>query len=293
MPIRTSVDTQLSASYSLAASTHEMIDTALFNFINDELNIFCTTNEGFSKVPVSFAVAERAHQIKNDPTLRPNGRTLKYPLIAISKDSMNRNPQNKGKYGVDSFPYFGYYKRGGAIDIARAVNQNKTKNFANANAIRRSGTKQDPNRQTFPEENNNIVYDTLSIPMPRFVEIGYTITAVAEYQQQINEIAQVLQTFTGMPGMFNIHYEGNRYEALMSPDFSIENNSEGLDLNERLFKINMNTTVYGYLIGADKNQETPKVVVRESAAKVTIGRERSVLGDEVPYHQNIKSKYRG
>ena len=88
MPIRTSVDTQLSASYSLAASTHEMIDTALFNFINDELNIFCTTNEGFSKVPVSFAVAERAHQIKNDPTLRPNGRTLKYPLIAISKDSM-------------------------------------------------------------------------------------------------------------------------------------------------------------------------------------------------------------
>ena len=69
--------------------------------------------------------------------------------------------------------------------------------------------------------------------------------------------------------------------------------SEGLDLNERLFKINMNTTVYGYLIGADKNQETPKVVVRESAAKVTIGRERSVLDDEVPYHQNIKSKYRG
>ena len=293
MPIRTPTNTQLTASYSLAASTHEMIDTALYNFINDELNIFCTTNEGFAKVPVTFAVAERAHQIKNDPTLRPNGRTLRYPLIAISKDSMNRNPQNKGKYGVDVFPYFGYYKRGGSIDIARVVNQNKTKNFANSNAIRRSGTKQDPNHQTFPEVNKNIVYDTLSVPMPTFVEIGYTVTAITEYQQQINEIAQVFQTFTGTPGMFNISHEGNRYEAIISPDFAIENNAEGLDLNERLFKVNLNTTVYGYLIGADKNQETPKVVVRESAAKVSIGRERSVLGDEVPYHQDTKSKYRG
>lgn len=292
MPIRTPTNTQLSASYSLAASTHEMIDTALYNFINDELNVFCTTNEGFAKVPVIFSIAERAFQIKNDPTLRPNGRTLKYPLISIAKESMNRNPQNKGKYGVDAFPYFGYYKRGGAIDIARVVNQEKTRNFANANAIRKSATKQDPNYQTFPEENKNIVYDTLSVPMPKFVEIGYSIEAVTEYQQQVNEIAQAFQVFTGVPGMFNISYEGNRYETIISPDFTIENNSQGLDLNERLFKVTMNVTVYGYLIGADKNQETPNVVIRESAAKVAIGRERSVLGDEVSYHQNIKSKFR-
>ena len=50
--------------------------------------------------------------------------------------------------------------------------------------------------------------------------------------------------------------------------------------------------VLGYLIGATKNQETPNVVRRQSAAKVQIQRERAVLGDEIDYHVGRKDKYR-
>ena len=50
--------------------------------------------------------------------------------------------------------------------------------------------------------------------------------------------------------------------------------------------------VLGYLIGKGQNQEYPNVVVRESAAKIQIQRERVVLGDEVPYHAGKKVKYR-
>ena len=36
-----------SAVYPLKPSTLETIDEALFKYINEELDIFCTTNQGF------------------------------------------------------------------------------------------------------------------------------------------------------------------------------------------------------------------------------------------------------
>ena len=291
MPVKTHPNVQLNTLYSLAGSTHETIDYALYNFLNDTLNISCTTNAGFTKVPVIFAIPERAYQVKNQNTLRPNTRTLNYPLMSISKESMNRNPQNRGRYGVGIFPYFRALE-GGTLDIARIVNQDKTKNFANANSIRQSATKKNKNYQTFPGNNDEIVYQTLSVPMPSFVEIEYKITAITDYQQQMNQILQTFQNFSSTPGVFNIQHEGNTYEAFLSPNFGIDNNATGLDVNERVFKADISIMVLGYLIGKGENQEYPQIVVRESAAKIQIQRERSVVGDEVPYHYGKKSKYR-
>jgi hypothetical protein len=291
MPINTKPNVELNTRYSLAGSTHETIDYALYNFLNDTLNVYCTTNGGFTKVPVIFSIPERAYQVKNQNTLRPNARTLNYPLMSISKESMNRNPANRGRYGVGIYPYFTALG-GGTLDIARTINQDKTKNFANANSIRKSATKKDKNYQTFPENNKEIVYQTMSIPMPSFVEITYKITAITDYQQQMNQILQVFQNFTSTPGVFNIEHEGNKYEAFLSPDFTIENNAAGLDVDERKFQSNISIMVLGYLIGKGQNQEYPNVVVRESAAKIQIQRERVVLGDEVPYHAGKKVKYR-
>ena len=114
MPRSTPVNTQLSSSYPLAPSSLESIDFALYNFVDQELNIFCDSNKGFEKVPVIFSTPERAFQIKNDPDLRTeNGRTLVYPLISVKRTSMTRNPTNKGRFGVYVPPYFDFYKKGG------------------------------------------------------------------------------------------------------------------------------------------------------------------------------------
>ena len=67
----------------------------------------------------------------------------------------------------------------------------------------------------------------------------------------------------------------------MDPNYSLENNSSGLDTNERLFKTSLTIKVLGYIVGADKNQKTPNVVVRQSAAKLQIQRERAILEDEI------------
>lgn len=293
MPVNTPLQTKLTSSYPYSPSTLEDIDYAIYNYINEDLNIYVDSNSGFGKVPVIYSIPERSYQIKNDELLRPNGRTLEYPLLSILRQSVTKNPQNKGKYGVYIPPYFEkYYNNGGSIEIQRLVQQDKTKNFANANALKKAANVGDKNFQTFPNENKNIVYETLSIPMPTFVEVTYTITAISEYQQQMNDIMASFLTPTSTPSVFKISHENKFYEAFIQPDAGLENNSAGLDTTERMFKTTFTIMVLGYLVGASKNQETPFVVRSQGAAKLQIQRERSILQEKPDFHVDRKDKYR-
>lgn len=286
MPKRTELNQELKARYGFNPSTLETIDTAFFNYLNDDLNISCETNTGFHKVPVLFSSPERAFQIKDDPNLRPNGRTLEYPLMSIVRGTVVNNPSNKGKYGVYIPPYFGFYKKGGAIPFARQVNQEKSRERANLTA--KKIFKQD----NFPFDNEKVVYDTLYIPMPTYVEVTYEVKIITEYQSQMNEIMQAFLGTFSTPVAFKIEHDGHVFEVFGDETFTNEGNNSGLGLEERVFKSTTTLTVLGYVIGAGENDKVPTVTVRESAAEVTIGRERVVLGDEPEFHAGRKDKYR-
>ena len=94
------------------------------------------------------------------------------------------------------------------------------------------------------------------------------------------------------PAVFSIEHNGNRYEAFVDQSVSNEGNNAGLDTEERVFKSTITIKVLGHIIGADKNQETPAVTTRESAAQVTIGREKVVVGDKPNFNAGRKDKYR-
>lgn len=286
MPKKTKLDQDLKADYSLKPSTLEDIDAAIYEFVNDSLNVFCDTNEGFEKVPVIFAGAERAYQIKNQQELRKNGRSLEYPIISIIRTSLTKNPENKGRYGVYIPPYFDFYKKGGAVPIARQVQQGKSRERANATAVRKYG------QSTFPFDNEKVVYETLFIPNPTFVELVYQVKMISNYQQQMNQMLAPFLSGFSTPAVFNITYDGNTYEAFVEPDFANESNNAALGTDERVFKSTVTIKVLGHIIGADKNQETPSVAVVESAAEVTIGRERTVTEDKPEFQAQRKDKYR-
>ena len=50
----------------LQPSNLENIDLSVYEWVDDHLNISANTHEGFKKVPVIWATAERSFQIKNE-----------------------------------------------------------------------------------------------------------------------------------------------------------------------------------------------------------------------------------
>ena len=264
-------------------STIENIDRALFEFIDDEMNISCDTNSGFKKVPVNWLSAERAHQIKNNKDIRDENGSLILPLISIERSSISKNPANKGIFQANVPP--GLDKKGGSITIARTINQDKTSDFASVDAFKLAKQK------TFPRKNSKVVYQYASIPMPVYVEMMYRVTLRCDYQQQMNQLLSPFITQTGAINHFLLERDGHKYEAFFQDSFSPTSNASGLGNEEKTYQTDIQIKVLGYLIGKDKNQEQPKIVIRENSVDVKFPRER-VMTSDVPEHIDKRGFYK-
>ena len=271
---------------SFRPSTMETIDTALYNWLKEDINISCTTNKGWKPTPIIWVAGERSHQIKNNKNLRDSEGGLIFPMIALQRDNFQKTPNNKGRF-YGNIPNVNDPK-GGSVTIARRINQEKTANFANADAHRKKsgiiGNAGTPGSQqiNFPmPKNKKVVYETITVPMPAYIDVNYTISLRTEYQQQINEMVQPFVTFTGGINYFKIKQDGHQYEAFIQQDFSTEGNVADLGEDARFYETKVTIKVLGYLIGKGNNDEQPKIIKRENAVDVKIPRERVVFGDEV------------
>lgn len=273
---------------SFEPSTIETIDYSVYDFVDKELNIFCTTNKGFNKVPVIWQASERAFQIKDDKDLRDDNGTLIFPMISIARTGFEKSLTDKGVFYGNVYPVND--AKGGSITVARKVGQNKTGNFLNADAYRKKnkivGNKGNPGSQqiNFPSRKKTnekkIVYETLTMPAPSYVSVDYAITIRSEYQQQINEIVQPFVTITNGINYLVFKRDGHSYEAFVQSDFSSNNDITELGAETRVYETEISVRVLGYLIGGDKNEKRPNVVVRENAVEIRTARERVVVGDE-------------
>tara|TARA_Y100000310_G_scaffold345668_1_gene468012 strand:+ start:304 stop:1167 length:864 start_codon:yes stop_codon:yes gene_type:complete len=252
-------------------STIETIDTALTDFV-DGLNIFCETNEGSRKVPIIWTSAERSFQIKNDKDLRDSSGVLIKPVITIERTNINKNLARKGALYA-ALPEVNDAK-GGVLVIARRIKQDKTQNFQNARSKRLY------NQNTMRDGTaDKTVYETITIPLPIYIEVSYGITLHAEYQQQINQLISPFITRPGGINLVKIKKEGHAYEAFIQEAFGANNNLANLSSDERKYETRIEIKVLGYIIGDDKNEEQPKIVRRENAVEVKIPRERVIMGD--------------
>jgi len=289
----TKVDDEERTIIPFEPSTIETIDLATYKWVDEVMNVFASSNDGFKKVPCIWIAGERAYQIKNNKDLRDDSGVIIYPLITVGRDSMSKTPGDKGMfYGqIDpksADPVNGHFK-GGSIEIARRIKQDKTQNFLNADSARLSGPINNPTighgQPNFPskKKNKKVVYELISAPMPTSVTVNYSMTITTEYQQQMNEIMQPFITKTGNINYQVIKDEKHQYELFVQPDFSQNNSFDDLAEEVRVYRTVFNFKVLGYLVGADSNQETPKIVIRESAVKVATPRERTVFEDELPW----------
>lgn len=253
----------------IAPSTLEDVDIATYTWLNEQLDVKTKTNKGFRKVPVQWVAGEKAFQMKNNPSLRDSSGALIMPMITIERSSVIKDPARKGTaYG--NIPNRGDNK-GGAITVARRIKQDKTGNFSNAQSRKKTGKL---NFRTRKQE--KVVYETITIPMPVYVEVTYSISLRAEYQQQMNDMVQPFITEPGGTNYLTVQNNNHSYEAFMESDFTLENTVSDMQ-GERSYETKIQLKVLAPLIGDGVNQETPKYVVRENAVDVKILREVSTL----------------
>jgi len=269
-------DERTSRDFPLLPSTLENIDSAVYEYINEELNIHATTNKGFKKVPVIWVSAERAFQIKHKKELRDGEGSLVFPLLTVQRVSVDKSLDWKGTYFGNVPPRSGYDPRGGSITVASQVKQDKTANFQNAEAKYRR------NQSTYPHEAKKVVNQSISIPMPRYLDMNYKITGRSNFQQQANELMEPIMALGGGVKYIAIERDGHFYEVFVDSAYEQNDDHVGnLEDDARTFETSVKFRVLGYLYGAGTNEERPIVSVREGVTEFKVMRERVMTQDEI------------
>jgi hypothetical protein len=265
-------------------STLENIDYSVYNFFQN-LNISALSNEGFQPVPISWVGIERAYNRKDrnwtdDETFIMKSDELGaviYPAITIERKGISKDRTKRGKLysPLDRLREMGQSD----IVIARRISQNDTNKFATADAYRKSKGAQDKN---FKRTNKKVVYETITIPAPSYMEINYEIECFTEYQQQMNDIVAYLIDATNPSNYIVVGRNGHSYEGFIDSDYIADNTISSLDEAERKFKMTLNLRVLGYIHGAGPNEQLPRISKTQNAVEVKIGRERVIFDVKNP-----------
>ena len=255
-------------------SSLETIDGAVIDYINDRLDIYVDTNDGFKKVPTLWVTAERSYQIKHNKDLRDKEETLVLPLITINRSNIEKNPSSEYAIPAANIPEV-RDAMGGSITYGRRIYQKKTAEFQNAYAKRKYGQSTSPT-----VVNNRTVYETISIPFPTWIAVNYEISIRTEYQQQTNQIIRKFIRQGGLNRMpFRIERDGHKFEAFIDGNLNNNSNVSALNMAQRNYETTLGFKVLGYLIGDGDNEEKPNIVYRQNAVEVKIPRENVILGD--------------
>ena len=276
----------LDKEFSIVASSFEDIDLSLYNFVDNTLNLHTTTNKGIEKVPIIWVGSERAFQIKNNRDYRDSVGKLRLPLISIERASVEKDKAFKGNIQAhvpvdkDVREY-----RQGAFKLVSKLNQEKTRAFQAAEAKKKKG------QSHYPHDSKKFVYDEFYIPLPVYVKVMYNVVLRTEYQQQMNDLVTPFISRPGQLNHFVLRDNGKMYEAFIE-SYDASNNLNALGQDERKFETKVSIRVLGYITGdGSANQETPKVIKKETIVEVKLPRERVMLEDEVPWKKK-NNKYR-
>jgi hypothetical protein len=251
-------------------STIEDIDTAVHEYVKS-LNIHVPSNKGRKEVPVTWVSAERSFQVKDNPDLRDSNDVFILPSIMVERTNITKDLTRKGGvFGNIAQPGDGPL---GRMTIGRRIVADKTRDNANAVGKRTYG------QSTYKYKNKKVVYETVTVPIPVYINVEYNISLRAEYLQQLNEMSTPFLNVGLGINYVPIHRNGHTYELFLQDSFTADNNISSLSQEERKYETKLNFRVLGYIIGNNANDEKPKIQTRQNFVTVKIGRERVIVGD--------------
>ena len=260
-------------SLPLSPSKLETIDFAVYDWLNERINVHLVTHEGYKKVPIIWTSAERAFQVKNNKDLRDNAGRLILPLISIERTNTTPAANFRGKYQA-SIPYkFDYYNGSGVIPIDKLIQQAKSTDFANVEAFKQA--------QQFNDKfkNKKIVYEVITSPIPVHVKCSYTITLKSYYLEQMNSMITQFIAVNGQSRVFSIRRDGHGYELLYPIDSvtTLNNNAKNMQNNERVYVTDIKFYVLGYIFSDSDTNDAPNIVIRETVIEFKTPRESVII----------------
>ena len=256
-------------------STIETIDLALVSWVKEDLKLSARSNEGFTPVPVLWQVPERSYQVKHNKDLRDDAGALKLPLISVERTGITKDPAKKGSFQAN---YYSKNRNGraGRWVIAKRIVEDKTRNFAVVGNTRNANFTSGSYQRHFPRVNKKVVIQSLSIPIPVYVNIDYKIVLKTEYQQQMNDLLAPFLARTGQINAFVMKRNGHLYEAFIDQGFTHSNNVSNLGEDMRMFNSEITIRVLGYLVGEGENDDRPIVRIDENTVELTFPSEGPV-----------------
>ena len=255
----------------MLSSTIETIDYAITSWLKDDLKLSAITNEGYRKVPILWQSPERSFQIKNAKELRDDDGALKLPIISIQRTAITKDPSRKGGFQAHLFSKE-KDGRAGRIVIAKRIVEDKTRNFAVASGTRTFDGR--TKKQLYsPRRNKKVVIQSLSIPIPVYINVDYKIIMKAEYQQQMNDLVAPFIARTGQINSFVLRRNGHLYEAFIDQSFAQNNNVAALNEDTRMFETEITIKVLGYLIGEGRNDDRSIVRIDENVVEISYPQE--------------------
>ena len=272
--------------FMIPACTVEDVDRAVFSLLEKDLThpLMIKENEGFTKVPVIFATGERFALVKRKKPIRDKNNMLVLPLVSIRRTGIEWAPANE--YGLPG--------DGGELTIKRKVssrdsryqniiNKLELKNQNNvaseANVIDRSnqrvakpgrvGSRRNSRRsvkEAIDAQNgrllaNNLgnnIFETLTIPFPKFYFANYEVTYWTQYTVHMNQmIENTISSLQPQGFTFVIKSDkGYYWVAFLDNALAAGDNFDDFSTEERIVRYSFNLKVYSYFL-ANQNPGMP------------------------------------
>ena len=236
----------------------EDVDRAVFDLFDSVLPMSLDVNGEVQKIPVIYATGERAVLLSKKKPLRDNQGALILPLISIVRTSIEQDPDGYGLSPNTSEIVIKKKISRSNAEYKRSLNENNLYNQDYVMSGSVSGNRfsirdhaSTDGSASLSKSSKNI-YEVYTMPAPRFFQCNYEITFWVHFQQQINNIYEIIMSSYLTPArQFMIDSDkGYSFTSIFEKSFSLDNNFADFTESERLVKSSINMKVNGYVINA-------------------------------------------
>ena len=270
----------------IPSCTIEDVDRALFSLFDTQLPFKYKHKKGTRKAPVIFATGERFAVLRRKQPLRDKTGVLILPLISIMRTSVTQSPE-MGSGTAQNVPMTitkklspedPLYQRllnkngiqnsddlatpqaivGGAqdADTSNPLDLNKKDVTPGRIGSRTSSVEVSASRKRnkrIQDDLGNNIYETITIPPPKYYTATYEVTFWAQYTLQMNDMINAMMSLYQSYSQRTFQLEtpkGYWFVAYVGENLNPGNNFDDFTDSERLVRCSFEVKVPAYLIGS-------------------------------------------